>query len=75
MKRMPRGQILTFDDVLQDGLHELTGAVINNVVLKQIVSSKLNANLSGNSLIDGGIDKSALMILSYLRITMILIYN
>ena len=46
-----------FDDAIQDGLHELTGAVINNVVLKQIVSSKLNANLSGNSLIDGGIDK------------------
>ena len=44
------------EEGIQMGLQELTGAVINNVVLKYTVASRLNADYINNSLIVGGLD-------------------
>jgi hypothetical protein len=42
------------EEVIQTGLEELTGAIINNVVLKYNVASRLNIDIVNNSLIVGG---------------------
>lgn len=44
------------EEGIQIGLQELTGAIINNVVLKYIVASRLNIDIANNSLIVGGFD-------------------
>jgi hypothetical protein len=44
------------DEGIQTGLEELTGAIINNVVLKYTMKSKLNKDNIINSLIVGGLD-------------------
>lgn len=44
------------EEGIQRGLEELTGAIINNVVLKYTVASRLNVDISNKSLIAGGLD-------------------
>lgn len=43
-----------FDEALQIGIEEMTGAVMNNIILKNAVSSKLNADSIIRSFIVGG---------------------
>lgn len=45
-----------FDDAIQLGLKEITGAVINNVVLRHAIQSRLNVDIIKNTLIVGGFD-------------------
>lgn len=45
-----------FDEAIQIGLQELTGAVINNLVLRYAVGSRLNIDDINNSFIVGGYD-------------------
>lgn len=44
------------EEGIQIGLEELTGAIINNVVLKYTVASRLNIDIMDNSLFAGGFD-------------------
>jgi hypothetical protein len=45
-----------FEKGIQTGLQELTGAVINKVLLKHTVTSKLNTDISNNLFVVGGFD-------------------